>query len=300
MIAEYSNNIISQANGFSMVHINMLANSLLGLGEGQAELAFHLLAERKTSGLVSKSIDMLQVETGLSKETVRTGIDSLKESHFLCRVGQGKLMLNPSIVWSGNWKNKKAIAQKWQKAVSTESSEPVAFVDDDESGTQIVCDKETGEVLNVFSSSDNGRFLKVWPKRLETALSGLGRKQLTVCLFMMSKIDENNSYLGTVQELTQKLRVNRKTVLSTMTFLQQRDVIRRKGQGRVMFNPSIISNELACEHDELIRAYCWLTPLQITVENTIDMCEAANKKNQNIIDRAQKFNTKMKYLQEIA
>ena len=67
-----------------------------------------------------------------------------------------------------------------------------------------------------------------------------------------------------------------------------------------MFNPSIISNELTCEHDELIRAYCWLTPLQLTVEDTIIMCEAANKKNQNIIDRAQKFNTKMKYLQEIA
>ena len=67
-----------------------------------------------------------------------------------------------------------------------------------------------------------------------------------------------------------------------------------------MFNPSIISNELTCEHDELIRAYCWLTPLQLTVEDTIIMCEAANKKNQIIIDRAKEFITKMKSVQEIA
>lgn len=293
------NNVSKQTNGFCMVHIHLLAECMEGLGEAQAELALHLLSERKTTGVVLKTVDALTLETGLSKETIRSAINTLRKKGFLIRRGQGKLLLNPDVVWSGNWRNRKIAVRQWQKAVAVEDEDSVAAIDDDAAKTEMTYDKETGEVLEVFSADDNKRFLKIWPKRFETALCALGRKRLAVCMFMMSKIDENNMYIGTVRELSQKMKVNRKTVLSVMTLLQQRDVIRRKGHGCVMFNPSIISNELRCEHYELLLAYCSTAAFQCSAEATIAMCEAMNARNQKIMDRNRKYISNIQYYKEI-
>ena len=293
------NNVRQQANGFCMVHMHLLAGCMEGLGEAQAELALHLLSERKSSGIVLKTIDALTLETGLSKETIRSAINVLGKNGFLIRLGQGKLLLNPDVVWSGNWRNRKIAIRQWQKAVAVKDEDSVAVIEDDAAKTEVTFDKETGEVLEQFSANDNKRFLKLWPKRFESALCAFGRKRLAVCMFMMSRIDDDNMYVGTVPELAQKLKLNRKTVLSTMTMLQQRDVIRRKGQGCVMFNPSIVSNEIKCEHDELLLAYCSSAAYQRSAEATIAMCEMMNAKNQKLLGRNKKYISNIQYYKEI-
>ena len=85
-----------------------------------------------------------------------------------------------------------------------------------------------------------GRFLRVWIYPFCDALKGLGESQLKCCLYLLMARNKNCYIMGTIDELSAAIKVNRDTICSTIRHLIDHDLLVRVKNGVLMMNPAMV------------------------------------------------------------
>lgn len=111
-------------------------------------------------------------------------------------------------------------------------------------GTEQYTDSRTGEVkkftvINTEEQTDFN-FHKVWVKDLIKLLKALGGSKVEVFCHLLEKKNSENIYLGSISDISKKVKVSVRTVKSTLSLMKELDYIRMERHGIYHINPSLI------------------------------------------------------------
>lgn len=110
-------------------------------------------------------------------------------------------------------------------------------------GTQEYINRDTGEVvpMQVISIEErDANFYKMWLGHVIQALDLLGSQKLSVLIYIMEHLDNNNRFICSQKELAQNAKVSIQTVSRTIKALKDADFLRQERNSVYMINPSCI------------------------------------------------------------
>ena len=95
------------------------------------------------------------------------------------------------------------------------------------------------KVINEEEQTDFN-FHKVWVKDLIKLLKALGGSKVEVFCHLLEKKNSENIYLGSITDISKKIKVSVRTVKSTLSLMKELDYVRMERHGIYHINPSLI------------------------------------------------------------
>lgn len=232
------------------------SNAISGLGEGQFRFVLYLIRKCTKNNMINDSIEGLISKSGVSRDTVRSTLRNLVKNDFLRRIKPRCLMINPEVVFAGSDAARRIAICQYQKAAPNKAEvKSVSAVSSDDSDV-VVFDSETGEILENASSDVYNGFLKLWPKKSEEALSGLGRKQLVFTMYLLSHIWPDNRVYGTKEQLAKRAGVSMDIAYSTIRILSARRFLCVESNIKIIINPDIVSYDTTHQRTSILEEFC--------------------------------------------
>lgn len=239
---------------FQRIWVYPFSDAVKGLGEAQFKCCLYLLSARNKKGYITETLDSIAAATKLSKDTVSSTISHLIGNNLIARVKSGVLMMNPLIVYSSSDTKRRrdyARFRNIQIRNGRTNDDNVIYVDD---GT-FLYDAKTGEILDGIEMPKGESFVKVWMSPFVQSLSGLGREQISVCLYLLRHLCTSGRVYTTRERLAKSCNVAIGTERTTLQRLEERDFLRREKRGSIMVNPSIVCFDVCYNRGVLQRAY---------------------------------------------
>lgn len=111
-------------------------------------------------------------------------------------------------------------------------------------GTEQYIDNITGEVkefkvVNTEEQTDFN-FQKIWVKDLIKLLKALGGSKVEVFCHLLDKKNAENIFIGSITDISRKLKISTRTVKSAFSLMKKLDYIRMEKHGVYRINPSLI------------------------------------------------------------
>ena len=232
-----NNRTIATDKGFVCIVPVLFRKALSGFGKEQFAFIMHLLCIRNRDNIIYGTMEGLASQSSISTNTVSSTIKELMEKDFIRRVGIRCLMINPSIVYSaGESKHRQLLGRYYGLTSDSKKKNDSHDITDDE----------------------RDRFQKVWIGKLIEASCGLGQKQVQFLLFMLTAVGHDGCLYGTREELAKRSKVSRETVRDTIKLLKERDFLVRCGNGLLMINPDIISEDKTENRCNRVLAYRYM------------------------------------------
>lgn len=101
--------------------------------------------------------------------------------------------------------------------------------------------RNTGEIIPIDKIDGTpGRWEKVWSKTLANMLDHCGDEKTRVIATLIRNRDTANFVNMTLDELSAKAKVSRKTVTRTLKALEDKNFIHRIRNGKLMFSPHVL------------------------------------------------------------
>lgn len=112
-------------------------------------------------------------------------------------------------------------------------------------GQRTLTDPDTGEVIEcqaaVVRDCGDYNFQKFWLQNAMSAIDELSNKRMKVVMYLLGEsMKRSNMIVKTVEEIARDVGCGTTVVQETITILYKHDILRRKGPGVRMFNPSVI------------------------------------------------------------
>lgn len=102
---------------------------------------------------------------------------------------------------------------------------------------------ETGEIIEtdeVIKKTPRNGFMITYLSAIIQLLDTLGNKKMQVVKYLLNNMDKStNSLIITTQELADKSKVSKKTVIETLKTLEEAQIITRR-TGAIMIHPNLI------------------------------------------------------------
>lgn len=102
---------------------------------------------------------------------------------------------------------------------------------------------ETGEVIEtdeVIKKTPRNGFMITYLSAIIQLLDTLGNKKMQVVKYLLNNMDKStNSLIITTQELADKSKVSKKTVIETLKTLEEAQIVTRR-TGAIMIHPSLV------------------------------------------------------------
>lgn len=108
--------------------------------------------------------------------------------------------------------------------------------------TRSYIDRETGEAIEVqqIVRSGDSDFHKIWLSHILDAVDEVGNKKMKILMYLMSKVDYQNRFVGTYKMIADEVGCHKKTVGELMTTLLKQDIITKPQQGVIRLNPEMM------------------------------------------------------------
>ena len=126
-------------------------------------------------------------------------------------------------------------------------------------GTEEYTDSSTGEVkkfkvINEEEQTDFN-FQKIWVKDLIELLKALGGGKVEVFCHILEKKNADNIFIGSVSDISKKIKVSENTVKSALRLMKELDYVRMVMHGVYQINPSLIVKGKSKKRQMLLTDY---------------------------------------------
>jgi len=99
-------------------------------------------------------------------------------------------------------------------------------------------------------------FSKVFIPEFTNALKSVSNNQrLNVILYVLSNLDDNNIFVGTMQEVADNTRVSYKTVQGTFKVMLKQNILKKKNNFSFMVSPHLLMRGVPSTKMRLIREF---------------------------------------------
>lgn len=228
---------------FLRIWIHPFYEAVHGLGEAEFKCCLYLLMARNGKGFIIVQADEIAAAAHVSHDTVCTTISHLINHDLLARVRNGVLMMNPAVVYSEKEVLRGKDYAKYRGIQAKSGKQFDGYSTSAEDGS-FLYDAETGEVIDSIALPMGMSFLKVWKYPFAKALNGLGRYQITVCLYMLKQLGSNGKVYVSRMQLAQACSVSERTVRRTIQFLEAVNFLCTIHRTCFMVNPDIVCFDL--------------------------------------------------------
>lgn len=111
------------------------------------------------------------------------------------------------------------------------------------SGKRRLQDLDTGEIFeadDLIKKTPRNGFMITYLTAIIQLIDTLGNKKMQVVKYILANMDRStNSLIITTQELADKSKVSKKTVIETLKTLEQAQIVNRR-TGAIMIHPSLV------------------------------------------------------------
>jgi hypothetical protein len=99
-------------------------------------------------------------------------------------------------------------------------------------------------------------FYKVFFPEFTNALKSVSNNQrLNVILYVLSNLDGNNLFIGTMQDVADKTEISYKTVQGTFKVMLKRNILKKKNNFSFMVSPHLLMRGVPSTKMRLIREF---------------------------------------------